>query len=74
MLLPAMIYVPVFLIESTPCIALFNNRMVFADYLLYFFCIVLTYNLVAFYTGYGIASIFRLPEDYVRSTTIETGI
>lgn len=48
--------------------------MVFADYLLYFFWIVLTYNLVAFYTGYGIASIFRLPEDYVRSTTIETGI
>lgn len=55
-------------------IALYSNRAVFMDYIFYVFWIVLLHNLIAFSTGYGIAKIFSLPEENVRSITIETGI
>ncbi|WP_282074266.1 bile acid:sodium symporter family protein [Maribacter aquivivus] len=55
-------------------IALYNNRVIFMDYIFYVFWIVLIHNLVAFSTGYSLGRIFRLPEDSLRSITIETGI
>lgn len=44
------------------------------DYIFYVFWIVLIHNLVAFSTGYSLGRIFKLPEDSLRSITIETGI
>lgn len=55
-------------------IALYNNRVIFMDYILYVFWIVLIHNLVAFSTGFGMGKLFRLPEENIRSITIETGI
>lgn len=55
-------------------IALYNNRVIFMDYILYVFWIVLIHNLVAFSTGFGMGKLFRLSEENVRSITIETGI
>lgn len=55
-------------------IALYNNRVIFMDYVFYVFWIVLIHNLVAFSTGYSLGRIFKLPEDNLRSITIETGI
>ncbi|HDZ05616.1 hypothetical protein LCGC14_0066800 [marine sediment metagenome] len=55
-------------------IALYNNRVIFMDYILYVFWIVLIHNLVAFSTGYSMGRLFNLPEDSLRSITIETGI
>ncbi|WP_166638552.1 bile acid:sodium symporter [Maribacter spongiicola] len=55
-------------------IALYNNRIIFMDYIFYVFWIVLIHNLVAFSTGYSLGRIFKLPEDSLRSITIETGI
>ncbi|WP_299320425.1 bile acid:sodium symporter family protein [uncultured Maribacter sp.] len=55
-------------------IALYNNRVIFIDYIFYVFWIVLIHNLVAFSTGYSLGRIFKLPEDSLRSITIETGI
>jgi BASS family bile acid:Na+ symporter len=55
-------------------IALYNNLDIFKDYIVYVFWIVLIHNLIAFSTGYSVGRLFRLPEDSVRSITIETGI
>lgn len=55
-------------------IALYNNRVIFMDYILYVFWIVLVHNLIAFSTGYSIGRLFGLAETSVRSITIETGI
>jgi BASS family bile acid:Na+ symporter len=55
-------------------IALYNNLGIFKDYIVYVFWIVLIHNLIAFTTGYSVGRLFRLPEDSVRSITIETGI
>ncbi|MEP2057680.1 MAG: bile acid:sodium symporter family protein [Maribacter litoralis] len=55
-------------------IALYNNRVIFMDYILYVFWIVLVHNLIAFSTGYSIGRLFGLAVTSVRSITIETGI
>lgn len=55
-------------------LALFNNRSIFIEYIFYVFWIVLLHNLVAFATGFSLASIFRLSDQNTRSITIETGI
>tara|TARA_R110002153_G_scaffold19675_2_gene67515 strand:+ start:2337 stop:3257 length:921 start_codon:yes stop_codon:yes gene_type:complete len=55
-------------------IALYNNLDIFKDYIVYVFWIVLIHNLIAFSTGYSVGKLFRLPEDSIRSITIETGI
>ncbi|SIQ38005.1 bile acid:sodium symporter family protein [Maribacter ulvicola] len=55
-------------------IALYSNRVIFLDYSLYVSWIVLIHNLIAFFTGYSLGRIFKLPEAGVRSITIETGI
>ncbi len=55
-------------------IALYNNRIIFMDYIYYVFWIVVVHNLIAFSTGFGIATVFQLPKESRRSVTIETGI
>ncbi|WP_419214162.1 bile acid:sodium symporter family protein [Maribacter sp. X9] len=55
-------------------IALYNNRILFKDYILYVFWIVLIHNLIAFSTGYSVAKLFRLSVKDCKSITIETGI
>lgn len=55
-------------------IALYNNRVVFMDYIFYVFWIVLIHNLIAFTTGYSVGKLFKLPDHSVKSITIETGI
>lgn len=55
-------------------IALYNNRVVFMEYVLYVFWIVLMHNLLAFTTGFSLAKLFRLSKENIRSITIETGI
>lgn len=56
------------------CIALYNNRTIFMEYVFYVFWIVLLHNLIAFATGFSLAKLFRLSEENVRSITVETGI
>ena len=55
-------------------IALYNNRAIFMEYVLYVFWIVLIHNLLAFTTGFSLAKFFRLSKENIRSITIETGI
>ena len=56
------------------CIALYNNRAIFMEYVFYVFWIVVIHNLIAFTTGFSLAKLFRLSEENIRSITIETGI
>ena len=55
-------------------LALYNNRVIFMDYVFYVFWIVLIHNFVAFTTGFSIAKLMGLAKKDVRSITIETGI
>ncbi len=59
---------------SLVVLALMKNISVFLDYVLYIFWIVLLHNLLAFLGGYGIAKVFHLDNQNIRSITIETGI
>lgn len=51
-----------------------NNWQLFVEHISYIFVIVLIHNLVAFLTGYGMATLFKQPEQNRRTLTIETGI
>ncbi len=55
-------------------IALYANRIIFFDYVLYVFWIVVLHNLVAFLTGFSIAKVFSLSSENTKTITIETGI
>lgn len=55
-------------------LALFYNRAVFMNYVLYVFWIVVVHNLIAFLTGYSLANSMGLSKRNIRSITIETGI
>ncbi len=55
-------------------IALYNNRVIFIDYIFYVFWIVLLHNLIAFFTGFSLGKLCRLSDENIRSITIETGI
>ncbi|SIS88386.1 bile acid:Na+ symporter, BASS family [Zobellia uliginosa] len=55
-------------------LALYNNRAVFYDYIMYVFWIVVLHNVLAFLTGFSFAKLMGLSEKNVRSITIETGI
>jgi BASS family bile acid:Na+ symporter len=55
-------------------LALYNNRVVFFDYIFYVFWIVLIHNLLAFFTGFSLAKVFALNTIDTKSITIETGI
>ena len=55
-------------------IALYDNRDIFMEYVLYVFWIVVLHNLLAFVTGYSVANFFRLSHMDKRTIGIETGI
>lgn len=55
-------------------LALYNNRDIFMDYIFYVFWIVVLHNIIAFTTGFSIASFMGLSKRDIRSITIETGI
>ena len=55
-------------------LALYNNRVIFMDYIFYVFWIVLLHNLLAFTTGFSLARICGLSSSIIKSITIETGI
>ncbi len=51
-----------------------NNWNLFIRYIHYIFIIVLVHNLIALFTGYGLATLFKQPDRNRRTITIETGI
>lgn len=55
-------------------LAFSNNLQLFLQYIFYVFVIVLIHNILALSTGYGIATLFKLPVPDRRTLTIETGI
>jgi len=55
-------------------LALYQNRDIFLEYVVYVFWIVLIHNLLAFTTGFSFARLLRLSQKDTRSITIETGI
>ena len=55
-------------------LALYNNRAIFMEYVLYVFWIVVIHNILAFTTGFSFATLLGLSKKDVRSITIETGI
>ena len=55
-------------------IALYKNREIFLEYVLYVFWIVVMHNILAFSTGFSISKLFRVSPKNTRSITIETGI
>lgn len=55
-------------------IALYNNRSIFANYIVYVFWIVLLHNFVAYATGFSLAKAVGLSPENVKAVTIETGI
>ena len=51
-----------------------NNLDLFLKYIYYVFILVFIHNMAVLSTGYGMASLFKLPKIDRRSLTIETGI
>ncbi len=55
-------------------LALYKNKAIFMDYVLYVFWLVLLHNIVAFLTGFSLAKAMGFSKENIRSITIETGI
>ena len=55
-------------------LALYDNRDIFMEYVLYVFWIVVIHNLLAFVTGFSVAKLFKLSQLDKRTIAIETGI
>jgi len=55
-------------------IALYHNRTVFMEYVMYVFWIVILHNLIALTTGFSLARLFGLSKKDRRTLAIETGI
>ncbi|WP_343485719.1 bile acid:sodium symporter family protein [Allomuricauda sp. d1] len=55
-------------------LALYQNRDIFLEYVVYVFGLVVVHNLVAFSTGFSLAKLLGFSKENVRSITIETGI
>ena len=55
-------------------LAFTNNLQLFLKYIFYVFFIVLIHNFLALSTGFGLGTIFKLPNADRRTLTIETGI
>jgi len=51
-----------------------NNLELFLKYIVYVFILVFIHNALALSTGFGLATLFRLPDNDRRTLTIETGI
>ncbi|MFD2585848.1 bile acid:sodium symporter family protein [Croceitalea marina] len=55
-------------------LALYKNRDIFLEYVFYVFWIVILHNLLAFLTGFSLATAMGFSKENVKSITIETGI
>ncbi len=55
-------------------LALYKNRTIFLDYVLYVFWLVVLHNMIAFLTGFSLAKAMGFSKANVKSITIETGI
>ncbi|OIP82403.1 MAG: symporter [Porphyromonadaceae bacterium CG2_30_38_12] len=55
-------------------LAFANNFNLFLKYIYFVFAIVFIHNFLALFTGFGLATLFKLPHADRRSITIETGI
>ncbi len=55
-------------------IAFSNNMSIFLDYFQLIVYLVLIHNALAFISGYGLSTIFKLSDEDRKSITIETGI
>lgn len=55
-------------------LAFANNYEHFLAHIKYIFILVLIHNFTALFTGYSIASMFRLPSNDIKTISIETGI
>ena len=55
-------------------IALYNNRTIFTEYIMYVFWIVIIHNLFAFATGFSFSKLLGMSQKDIRTITIETGI
>ena len=51
-----------------------NNWELFIKHIHFIFIIVLVHNLFALFTGYGVSTLFKQPDNNRRTLTIETGI
>ncbi len=67
-------YLSIIFFLAMVVLAFANNLELFLKHIYYVFFIVLIHNLLAFSTGYSIASIFKVPNRDRRTITIETGI
>ncbi|NAY90346.1 bile acid:sodium symporter family protein [Muricauda sp. JGD-17] len=55
-------------------LALYKNKAIFMEYVLYVFWLVVLHNLVALLTGFSFAKAVGLSQENIRCITIETGI
>ena len=55
-------------------LALYKNRDIFMEYVLYVFWLVVVHNLVALTTGFSVAKMLGFSRENIRCITIETGI
>ena len=55
-------------------LALYKNRIILMDYVLYVFWLVLLHNLIAFLTGFSLARFLGFSKENIRCICIETGI
>lgn len=67
-------YISIVFFVAMVVLAFTNNLQLFLKYIYYIFFIVLVHNLLAFLTGFSLASIFKVPNVDRRTITIETGI
>ncbi|MCE1156777.1 MAG: bile acid:sodium symporter, partial [Bacteroidales bacterium] len=67
-------YVSIVFFLAIVVISFSNNFDLFLKYIGYVFLIVLIHNGLALSSGYGVASLFGLPDADRRTLTIETGI
>jgi BASS family bile acid:Na+ symporter len=67
-------YFSILFFAAMVIMAFSNNFDLFLKYIFYIFILVFIHNLFALLTGYGIASLAKLPDPDRRTLTIETGI
>lgn len=67
-------YVSIVFFITLVIIMFSNNWQLFVKHIKYIFLIVFAHNLIAFLSGYSIATLFKQPNRNRRTLTIETGI
>jgi len=67
-------YISILFFLAMVVLAFANNLQLFLKYIYFIFFIVLIHNLLAFATGFSLATIFKVPKRDRRTITMETGI